>query len=145
MANLCAQLVAAQIGGDPEASHHIHGFGMGGSVAITLVTDRALAEVQDAVVLGTLGGLTLEATGGHSSDTAAKAGAKGSIALAPAVAITISNVSRIGRIVDTGTSHYIVEATGSHDKINALVHLLEPMGIKKLARSGILALYREAD
>ncbi|MBC2737606.1 MAG: acetolactate synthase small subunit [Desulfobacteraceae bacterium] len=50
-----------------------------------------------------------------------------------------------GRIVDTGTSHYIVEATGSHDKINALVHLLEPMGIKKLARSGILALYREAD
>ena len=50
-----------------------------------------------------------------------------------------------GRIVDTGTNHYIIEASGRHDKINALVHLLEPMGIKKLARSGILALYREAD
>ncbi|MBL0715681.1 MAG: acetolactate synthase small subunit [Desulfosarcina sp.] len=50
-----------------------------------------------------------------------------------------------GRIVDTGTTHYIVEATGSQEKINALIHLLEPMGIKKLARSGILALYREAD
>ena len=50
-----------------------------------------------------------------------------------------------GRIVDTGKNHYIIEATGSHDKINALARLLEPMGIKKLARSGILALYREAD
>ena len=31
------------------------------------------------------------------------------------------------------------------DKIDALIHLLEPMGIKKLARSGILALYREPE
>jgi acetolactate synthase-1/3 small subunit len=50
-----------------------------------------------------------------------------------------------GRIVDTGTTHYIIEASGSQDKINALIRLLAPMGIKKLARSGILALYREAD
>ncbi len=49
------------------------------------------------------------------------------------------------RIVDTGTSHYIIEASGSQKKINALIRLLTPMGIKKLARSGILALYREAD
>ena len=49
------------------------------------------------------------------------------------------------RIVDTGTSHYITEASGSQEKINALIRLLAPMGIKKLARSGILALYREAD
>ena len=49
------------------------------------------------------------------------------------------------RIVDTGTSHYIIEACGSQKKINALIRLLAPMGIKKLARSGILALYREAD
>ena len=50
-----------------------------------------------------------------------------------------------GRIVDTGSTHYIIEASGSQDKINALIRLLAPMGIKKLARSGILALYREAD
>jgi acetolactate synthase-1/3 small subunit len=48
-----------------------------------------------------------------------------------------------GRIVDTGVSHYIVEVTGGQEKIDAFLQLLEPMGVKKLARSGILALYRE--
>jgi acetolactate synthase-1/3 small subunit len=49
------------------------------------------------------------------------------------------------RIVDTGASHYILETTGRQEKIDALIALLEPMGIKKLARSGVLALYREPD
>lgn len=48
-----------------------------------------------------------------------------------------------GRIVDTGETHFIIEITGRQKKINALIQLLEPMGIKKVARSGILALYRE--
>lgn len=50
-----------------------------------------------------------------------------------------------GRIVDTGTSHYIIEVSGGQDKIDAFVRLMEPMGIKKLSRSGPLALYREPD
>jgi len=50
-----------------------------------------------------------------------------------------------GRIVDTGATNYIIEVTGQQDKINALIRLLEPMGIKKLARSGVLALYREPE
>ena len=50
-----------------------------------------------------------------------------------------------GRIVDTGASHYIIEVTGGQEKIDALLQLLEPMGIEKLARSGILALYRESE
>ena len=48
-----------------------------------------------------------------------------------------------GKIVDTGSSHYIIEVTGGGEKIDAFIHLLEPMGVKKLARSGPLALYRE--
>jgi len=48
-----------------------------------------------------------------------------------------------GRIVDTGSEHFIFEVTGGEDKINALIDLLEPFGIEKIARSGTLALYRE--
>jgi acetolactate synthase-1/3 small subunit len=49
------------------------------------------------------------------------------------------------RIVDTGLNHYIIEVTGRMEKIEALLRLLAPMGVKKVARSGVLALYREAD
>jgi acetolactate synthase small subunit len=50
-----------------------------------------------------------------------------------------------GRIVDTGTTHFIIEVTGRQEKINAVIRLLEPMGIAKPARSGILALYHEPE
>ncbi len=49
------------------------------------------------------------------------------------------------KIVDTGKSHYILEVTGRKEKVDALIRVLEPMGIKKLARSGVLALYRESE
>ena len=47
------------------------------------------------------------------------------------------------RFVDTGMTHYIIEIIGGHEKIDALIRLLTPMGIKKITRSGVLALYRE--
>ncbi len=49
------------------------------------------------------------------------------------------------KIVNAGIDSYIVEVTGTEDKINAMIDLLRPLGIKKLTRSGVLALYRELD
>ena len=49
------------------------------------------------------------------------------------------------KIVNAGTDSYIVEVTGTEDKVNAIVDLLKPLGIKKLTRSGILALYRNLE
>lgn len=42
-----------------------------------------------------------------------------------------------------GLTHYIIEITGRQEKIDDLIQRLEPIGIKKLTRSGVLALYRE--
>jgi acetolactate synthase-1/3 small subunit len=50
-----------------------------------------------------------------------------------------------GKIVDYGKSHFVVETTGSEEKINALIRILKPFGIKKTARSGELALFRDAE
>jgi acetolactate synthase-1/3 small subunit len=47
------------------------------------------------------------------------------------------------KVVDTGLEHYIIEVSGKEDKLNALINLLKPMGIKKIARTGALALFRE--
>jgi acetolactate synthase-1/3 small subunit len=61
-----------------------------------------------------------------------------------------SEISRVvesfrGKIVDYGKSHFIIEATGGEHKINALIRFLKPFGIKKTARSGELALFRDND
>jgi acetolactate synthase-1/3 small subunit len=36
-----------------------------------------------------------------------------------------------------------MEVTGDQGKLTALINLLKPLGIQKIARSGSLALYRE--
>jgi len=69
------------------------------------------------------------------------------------VAVTPENRSELlqvveifnGKIVNAGKDSYIVEVTGNEGKINAMVDLLRPLEIKKLTRSGVLALYRELD
>ncbi|MCU0598662.1 MAG: acetolactate synthase small subunit [Desulfobacterales bacterium] len=48
-----------------------------------------------------------------------------------------------GRIVDVGLEHYMISVTGDSDKINAIINLLKPYGIKEIARTGSIALYRE--
>lgn len=47
------------------------------------------------------------------------------------------------KVVDIGLEHYIIEVSGDTDKLNALINLLKPMGIKKIARTGAVALFRE--
>ncbi len=47
------------------------------------------------------------------------------------------------KVVDTGPEHFIIEVSGNEGKVNALINLLKPIGIKKIARTGALALYRE--
>jgi len=48
------------------------------------------------------------------------------------------------KVVDVGTEHYIIEVTGTQEKLKALIKLLKPMGIKKIARTGMIALGRES-
>jgi acetolactate synthase I/III small subunit len=47
------------------------------------------------------------------------------------------------RIVDVSTASLILEITGSADKVDALVELLRPFGIKELVRTGPVAMTRE--
>jgi acetolactate synthase-1/3 small subunit len=55
--------------------------------------------------------------------------------------IEISDVFR-AKIVDVDAESVTIEATGSADKLAALIRLLEPYGIRELVRSGMIALGR---
>jgi acetolactate synthase-1/3 small subunit len=55
--------------------------------------------------------------------------------------IEIAGIFR-ANVVDVDADSLIVEATGSADKLAALVRLLEPYGIRELVRSGMIALGR---
>ena len=47
------------------------------------------------------------------------------------------------KVVDVGLEHYIIEVSGTEDKLTALIDLLKPLGIRKIARTGTVALFRE--
>jgi acetolactate synthase I/III small subunit len=48
------------------------------------------------------------------------------------------------KVVDVATDTLTIEATGAPDKLEALIHVLEPYGIKELVQSGIVGIARGA-
>ncbi|MBC7526449.1 MAG: acetolactate synthase small subunit [Chthonomonadaceae bacterium] len=47
-----------------------------------------------------------------------------------------------GRIIDMSDKTFIIEVTGSTDKLDKITHLLETYGIRELVRTGIIAMAR---
>jgi acetolactate synthase-1/3 small subunit len=57
--------------------------------------------------------------------------------------LRIADIFR-GKVVDVTPRSYTVELTGSPAKVDALIELLRPMGIKEVVRSGPIVLGRGA-
>jgi acetolactate synthase-1/3 small subunit len=47
-----------------------------------------------------------------------------------------------GKVIDVGAKTYTLEVTGDEKKINAILTLLKPLGIKELVRTGHVAMVR---
>ena len=48
-----------------------------------------------------------------------------------------------GRVVDVSRSSVLVELAGTEEKLEALIDLLRPYGIRELARTGVIAMARD--
>jgi acetolactate synthase I/III small subunit len=48
------------------------------------------------------------------------------------------------RVVDVAQSSLIVEVTGTPDKVDSMVQVLRPFGIKEMVRTGVVAMVRGA-
>ncbi len=57
-------------------------------------------------------------------------------------ALRITEIFR-AKVVDSTPSTYTIEITGDEDKINAIINLLRPLGIKEIVRTGKIAIARE--
>lgn len=47
-----------------------------------------------------------------------------------------------GKVIDVGPESYILEVTGDEGKIQAILELLRPLGIKEIVRTGKVAMHR---
>ena len=55
--------------------------------------------------------------------------------------LNVVNIFR-ARVVDVNPQSYVVEVTGDEDKIEAILALLKPLGIKEIVRTGKVAMQR---
>lgn len=55
--------------------------------------------------------------------------------------LSIINIFR-GKVVDVSSSAYTIEMTGDAEKLNAIMELLKPFGIKEIVRTGKIAMVR---
>jgi len=55
--------------------------------------------------------------------------------------LRITDIFR-GKVIDVGAKTYTIEVTGDEKKIDALLALLKPLGIKELVRTGRVAISR---
>ncbi|MCB4791730.1 MAG: acetolactate synthase small subunit [Elusimicrobia bacterium] len=46
------------------------------------------------------------------------------------------------KIIDVSQSSVIIEITGKEEKVNALINMIKPFGVKELSRTGIIAMGR---
>ena len=49
------------------------------------------------------------------------------------------------KIINNSADSSIVEVTGTENEVSSLIELLRPLGIKKVTRSGVLALYKDLE
>jgi acetolactate synthase-1/3 small subunit len=56
----------------------------------------------------------------------------------------LANVFR-ARVIDVGTTSLTIEITGPEERVDSLIGLLVPFGIKEIARTGRVAMVRSGD
>ena len=59
-----------------------------------------------------------------------------------AEALRVTDIFR-AKVIDSTPNAYTIEITGDTKKINAIINLLRPLGIKELVRTGRIAIGRE--
>ena len=59
-----------------------------------------------------------------------------------AEALRVTDIFR-AKVIDSTPNTYAIEITGDTKKINAIINLLRPLGIKELVRTGRIAIGRE--
>ncbi|MEA3511109.1 MAG: hypothetical protein U9R51_06700, partial [Actinomycetota bacterium] len=122
-ANSTASSTTQALPADPAATGG--DLGVGSSVALSIVNDTVIAGFDDLADLTGAGALSIVAAGGHATVTTAQTGAKGSVALAPAIAVTISNITRnawLGTSTPTlALDSLSVTARGPPDADNSVV------------------------